>query len=407
MLLCSFTVKTKKPLTILCVSSYFKGNRFIETCRKEGCRVLLLTVESKLTEPWSRDSIDEVFALESFADWQHVMNAVSYLAWEHQIDRLAPLDDYDVELVARLREHLRIPGMGETTARYFRDKLAMRARAATRDIPIPRFVHTLNRRKIQEFLDTVPAPWMLKPRAEASSIGIRKMHHADDVWAAIDTLGDLKANYLLEEMIAGDIYHVDSLISEHEVVFAEPHKYRQPPFEIVQEGGGIFATATASRTAASTRKLLQANEEVVKHLGLVRGVMHTEFIERDGVFYFLETAARVGGAHIVEMVEHSTGVNLWEEWAKLEIAQGEWPYEPPTPRRDYGGLIVSLARQENPDTSHYTAPEIVWRVDKKNHVGLVFRSESAERIDELIEEYVPRVQRDFQTSLPAPLKPTA
>jgi len=402
------TVTIPRPLTILCVSSYFKGNRFIETCKKEGCRTLLLTVEAKLTEPWAREYLDDVFALPSFEDWQQVMNAVSYLAWNHQIDRMAPLDDYDVELVARLREHLRIPGMGETTARYFRDKLAMRARAEDRGITIPRFVHTLNKQRIQEFVDTVPAPWMFKPRAEASSVGIKKMNHSDEVWSMIDSLGDLKSNYLLEEMIAGDLYHVDSIISEGEVVFAEPHKYRQPLFEIVQEGG-IFATATVPRRKASTRKLLQANKDVVKHLGLVRGVMHTEFIKpKDGDdFYFLETAARVAGAHIPEMIEQATGVNLWEEWAKLEIAQGEWKYEPPKARRDYGGLIVSLARQEVPDTSHYAAPEIVWRVDKKNHVGLAFRSESHERIDALIEEYVPRVHQDFHASLPAPAKATS
>ena len=55
--------------------------------------------------------------------------------------------------------------------------------------------------------------------------------------------------------------------------------------------------------------------------GLVRGVAHTEFIKshNDGQFYFLETAARVGGANIAEMVEAATGINLWSEWAKIEL----------------------------------------------------------------------------------------
>ena len=64
------------------------------------------------------------------------------------------------------------------------------------------------------------------------------------------------------------------------------------------------------------------NREVIAAMGMVRGVTHAEFIrgEADGQFYFLEIAARVGGAHIDLMIEHATGLNLWEEWARIELA---------------------------------------------------------------------------------------
>ena len=398
-----------KPITIVCVSSYFKGNSFIETCKKAGCTTILLTVEHLLDEPWCREFIDEVFALPSFEDWPAVIRAVSYLARTRDINRLAPLDDYDVELVARLREHIRVPGMGETTARYFRDKLAMRARAEFRGIRIPPFVHVLNHDRVRRFLRDVPAPWMFKPRSEASSLGIKKCTHPDEVWQRIEDLGDLQSNYLIEQMIAGEIYHVDSIVSEGDVVFAEPHRYWLSLFDVTHEGG-IFSTRTTPREDPSTRALLDINQEILTKLDFVRGVAHTEFIRgaADGQFYFLETAARVGGAHIADLVEGSTGVNLWSEWAKVEIAQGEWPYEPPRPtRRDYGGLIISLARQEVPDTSDYDDPEICWRLARKHHVGFVLRSPVQERIDQLIESYMPRVRRDFFATLPAPAKPTS
>ena len=32
--------------TVLCVSSYFKGNRFLRRAKREGARVYLLTLES-------------------------------------------------------------------------------------------------------------------------------------------------------------------------------------------------------------------------------------------------------------------------------------------------------------------------------------------------------------------------
>ena len=390
-----------KPM-ILCLSSFFKGNDFLDQCKREGAHVVLLTVESILTKPWVRSSIDEVFALPSFNDRKAVVNAVAYLARTRAFTRIAPLDDYDVELVAHLREHLRIPGMGETTARYFRDKLAMRARCKDRGIRVPAFVHVCNHDAIAEYLRTVPAPWLLKPRSEASSLGIKKLHTADEAWKTIHELGDLQSNYLIEKMIPGDVFHVDSIVSEGDVVFAECHGYKRPLFEIVNSGG-IFGTRTLPRGSEIERSLLEKHGRVVHHLGLKRGVTHTEYIRSkdDGEIYFLETAARVGGVHISDLVEASTGINLWREWAKIELSQGESPYALPAHRAGYAGLIVSLAKQETPDMSAYNDPEVVWHL-KGNayHAGLIFRADTAERLEERMDHYMDRINSDFATVLP-------
>jgi ATP-grasp domain len=394
---------------ILCVSSYFKGNDFLAECKAQGYYVVLLTLESLLSKPWARDKVDEVFALTSFADRRHLINSIAYLARSRDFSRIAPLDDYDVETVAHLREFFRIPGMGETTARYFRDKLAMRQRAADRDIAIPEFVHVLNDARISAFLKSVPPPWLIKPRAEASAVGIKKFTRAEEVWPVVAELGDRRTDYLIERMVPGDVFHVDAIVSERAVVFAAVHRYRKPLLDVTQSGG-IFMSSTVERGSAVEKSILETFGKVVHHLGLVRGVMHTEFIvgKDDGRVYFLETAARVGGAHIADLVEQSTGVNLWREWAKIEISQGETRYEVPPQRRDYGGLVVCLAKQERPDTSAYDDPEVVWRLQgtPAHHVGLVIRSDNPARIQELLDAYEPRIARDFLASLPAPSTPT-
>jgi len=71
-----------------------------------------------------------------------------------------------------------------------------------------------------------------------------------------------------------------------------------------------------------------------------------------------------------EVLEAATGVNLWREWAKLEIADGKAPARIKAPRREYAGIILSLAKQEDPDTSAYVDEEIVYRVKKRHHAGL-------------------------------------
>jgi len=391
-----------EPLTILCISSYEKGADFLRACKDLGCRVLLVTIEKLRDADWPRDQIDEVYLMPDLFERTAVTNAISYLARSERIGRIIPLDEFDLEMVSWLREHLRVPGMGETTMRYFRDKLAMRMKAREAGILVPDFVAAVNHGDVQAFLDSVPAPWMLKPRSQASTIGIKKLYDAESVWRALDSLGDQASHHLLERFIVGDVYHADSIVAERNACFTEVNRYARPPLD-VYHGGGMFCSRTVERDSPDTAAVRDEVQRVVDALGMVRGVLHTEFIRsaEDGGYYFLETAARVGGANIVEMVEAATGVNLWREWARLEIAdaRGE-PYEPPPARQEHAGIVISLARQESPDTAAYDDPEIVWRMQRKQHVGLIVASPDADRVAALLDDYMARIQHDFNAVLP-------
>ncbi len=396
------------PMTILCISSYEKGQEFLREAKRQGWRVLLLTVEHLKDAAWPRDQIDEVFLIPDLTNRQHVINAVSYLARTTHLDRIVALDEFDIEMAATLREHLRVPGMGETTSRYFRDKLAMRVRAEEKGIRVPAFCSVINYDKMREYMDRVPGPWVLKPRSSASAIGIKKVAIADDLWPILDSLCDEQSFHVLEKFVPGEVYHVDSIVEDKEVLFAAVNKYGSPPMNVAHDGG-IFTTRMLSRKARDEKTLRKLNKELVKALGLVRGVTHGEFIKcaEDGEFYFLEIAARVGGANIAETVEAATGLNLWAEWAKLEIATKEKPYELKKPNSLYSGIIVSLARQEWPDTSAYNDPEIVWRINKHHHAGLIVASKDHRRVEELLEAYTERFYQDFHATVPLPDKPTA
>jgi biotin carboxylase len=393
----------RSTVTILCLASYFKGHDFIRECHRLGARVLMVTRESLRDLEWPRDSIDELLLIPDLTRRDDMINGVSWLARNESIDRIVPLDEFDLEMASTLREHLRVPGMGESTVRFFRDKLAMRMQAEERGILVPEFVPILNYERIRAFLDRVPAPWFLKPRHSASAIGIKRINRAEELWPLLDTLGDRQSHHLLERYVPGDVFHVDAIAWEGKVVFAEAHGYFQPPFD-VYHGGGLFCTRTLDRRSAESRELLALNALVVTALGMTRGALHTEFIrgKHDGRYYFLETAARVGGANIVALVEAATGLNLWREWARVEVASARGDdYAPPVGRTDHAGLLISLARQEWPDISTYDDPEIVWRLSKRHHAGLVVATGRPERIEQLLGAYMPRFRADFMATLPA------
>jgi biotin carboxylase len=312
-----------------------------------------------------------------------------------------------METIAHLREHMRIPGMGRTTTMHFRDKLAMRFEAQRAGALVPEFTPVFHHDDLRAYMDSVPAPWVLKPRAEASAIGIRKIYEPEQLWRTLDELGDLQSSYLLERFVSGDIFHVDGITSERQVVFSAVSRYGKPPMQVMHEGG-VFTTRTVDRENPAVIDLTAINAQLIPALGLLRGVTHAEYIRgADGRFYFLEVAARVGGAFVADVVRQSTGINLWAEWARIEICSlRNVPYTLPVQDLAYAGSVLCLARTTEPDTSMFDAPEIVQRIKKHHHAGLIVRSPSSERVRLLLEEYAQRFAAEYLAIQPVPLKPT-
>ena len=387
--------------TILALTSFEKGQPFLEECKARGARIILLTVESLRDADWPRHALDELFVMPTLYDRNAVLNAVSYLARSHRLDRIVGLDELNVEMAATLREHLALPGMDESTTRHFRDKLAMRTLAREASIPVPAFTRLHPYDDIRAYIESVPAPWVLKPRTEASAVGIRKLHEAERLWRTLDELGDEQSHFLLEQFLPGDVYHADAIVVAGNVVFCEVHRYHRPPFD-VYHGGGLFLSSTVARGSVDEGVPQALTQRVATALDMDDGILHTEFIrDAEGHFYFLEVACRVGGANIADLVEASTGVNLWREWARLEVARAagqEYKVQPE--RADYGGVIISLAKQQWPDLSGYTDAEIALRIRKEYHAGFVLRSHEEARVNQLLDEYAERFMHDFHASLP-------
>ena len=385
-----------KP-TLLFISSTHKGIQTIQEAAKHDCFVLLLTEEALRDEPWPHDAIDEFFLTPDLAKYQDVINTVAYLCLGRRIDLIIPLDEFELELAAMLREHLRIQGNGVTLSRNFRDKLTMREKIAQAGVRVPPFVGVKNYDDLRDYMRDVSPPWVLKPRAEASAMGIRKMHDAEQVWRTLDSLGDLQTYYLLEQFIPGDVFHLDSIVADGEIVFSSVQRYGNPPMKIYQ-GGGVFTSRVLPYDSYETTTLRGLNEYITKTLGLSQGVTHAEYIRanHNGEFYFLEVAARVGGANVADMIEAATNINLWREWARVELARlYDAPYQLPPTRQEYAGILMSLARQEHPDLSAYNDPEVVWRSPKKNHAGIIVSSWDQGRVEGLINQYEQRFVHDF------------
>ena len=398
-----------RPLNIICLATYFKGADFIRECKEHGCRIVLITKEKMLREDWPRESLDDLIALPNDAGPALFIDLLAFLARKLKVDRVVALEEFDVVTAALMREHLCLPGLSSSGAKVFRDKLSMAVHSQRAGIDVPDFVPLVNADEVREFMERVPGPWVIKPRSDVSAIGIKKVTEPREVWRAIDEMNERQnlreraSYYLLARFVAGEVFHVDSVVNEGRVMFAGTNQYGRPPMQVAHQGGA-YISRTLARGSADEKGLLNINKKLVQALGLQRGATHAEFIksDADGKFYFLEVAARVGGAYIADVLEAASGINLWREWARLEIGDGKGPAKITPPRKEYAGIILSLAKQEQPDTSAYTDEEIVYRVKKRHHAGLIVRAPRLERINELLDQYGRRFAEDFVAVAPSP-----
>ncbi len=386
----------------LCIASYEKGQDFLRQCAEMGVRPTLLTLEKLRDLPWPHDALEEMIVMPSGLTRDQVLNTVTWKARSRRFDRIIALDEFDLGTAAEIREHMCIPGMGITASANYRDKLAMRTAARNAGFLVPEFCRVLNYDELRDYMDRVSAPWLLKPRSEASSLGIRKINEPEQLWRALDELGDRQSHFLLEQFVPGEIFHVDSIVNESKVVFSVVHQYGRPPMQVMHEGG-VFTTRTVDRSSRDWTELTGLNDALAPALGMRRGVAHAEYIRShaDGRYYFLEIAARVGGAFIADLVEVATGVNLWREWARLEVQslRGE-DYEPPKTKEGYAGSVLCLAQTADPDTSAFNDTEIVLRIQKHHHAGMIVRSADPKRVEQLLEHYSEEFARRFLASMP-------
>ena len=366
-------------------------------------------MEKLANADWPKDVLKHFFTMNEGRTPQQILATVMGIARHHRVDHVVPLDEFDLEAAALIREHMRLPGMGETATRFFRDKLAMRTAARAAGVLVPEFHGVFFHHDLYRFMQNTEGPWLLKPRTSASAIGIVRIEQPEQLWPALDQLGERQSDYILERFIPGQVFHCEGITWNRELLFAQPFVYGTPPIQTMHQGG-VFSTRALAAQSRDSEDILPVHAAVLRALDMVSGVTHSEFIRShaDGRIYFLETAARVGGAYIADVLQHARNINPWVEWARIEVATLRGAeYRVPVTVDAFAGSVICLARQRDPDLSDFTDPEIVYRLHKHHHAGLILRSDSSERLESLIGSYASRFAEKFLAVVAAPDRPTA
>lgn len=372
-----------KGRTILCVTRVKAGRAFMEEATRLGCRVLVLTEDAAPKDSFPA-CVAGIYTVRSMQDWNGIASVVTRLYRETPIDRVVPMLEAQVETAARIRELLGIPGQRVAQARLFRDKLAMRLTALSADIPVPYFAPAMDRERMKAMLESVAPPYMLKLRDGLGSQNVQRIDSRQQLVHAIASKGSRIDDFLAEQYIAGDVYHVDSVVESGKVTFALASRYGLPLYDVVQ--GGNFVTSTVARGSQLEKQLLKLNARVIAAFGLARGVTHIEFIRsaETGELYFLEAANRMPSARIPMVVHEASGVCLYHELAKLEAGDS---YQAPKARDGHAGFITTVAKRGPVSLDGFKDKEIVWRSRDPYQPGLIVRAEDPKRVEKLLKDY--------------------
>lgn len=385
----------------LCIATEETGQEFLRQCAALQVKPTLLTVDRLRDAAWPREALEDVAVMPEGLSGRQILNTVAWMARGRRFDRVIALSERDMETAAQIREHMRVPGMGTTTASYYSDRLAMRISARESGFRVPGFCRVLNYDEMREFMERVPAPWLLKPRTAALGQEMRRLEDSERLWRSLDELGDLQSHFLLEQFMPGDIFHVESILSGRQVIFSVVHKSGKQ-IEPPDAGSSVFTARTVDRASREWIELTAINNGLAPSLGMVRGVTHARYLKSaaDGRFYFLGIAARVGGGQAATLVETATGVDLWREWARIEVAhlRGE-DYLPSPSREDYAGSILWQGGEVAADTAAFDAPEVVARLNANHSAGVIVRSTNPERVEHLVAQYSAHLAQRLQ---PAP-----
>ncbi|QIZ46163.1 ATP-grasp domain-containing protein [Dickeya zeae] len=223
-------------------------------------------------------------------------------------DLIISRSEYDLIDAAKLREYFAISGDKTKDIIPLRNKWIMRSRCKQQGIRQPDFWHPL------EFIQGQPrhGQFVLKPRMDASSNGIM-MGDYHTIKQAILALEDYET-MMVEVFIEGVIYHFDGWIYKGEpIAFVSSYYIR----DCLSFSQGIPLGSVQTTTDSSHTDLVI---QTLTTLGHQNGSFHFEAIkDTNGQYWFLETAARVGGAGVAETFHLRTGLNLYHADLRYQL----------------------------------------------------------------------------------------
>ncbi|HUC24738.1 MAG TPA: ATP-grasp domain-containing protein [Streptosporangiaceae bacterium] len=262
-----------------------------------------------------------------------------------------------LELAARVRECLGLPGNPSSVERTVGDK--MLARAALRDASLTGVRHwRATVAELPDILRGIPLPVVIKPRTLAGSNGVRLVSQPGDLPDALSQYTEPSAEILLEQYLPGTEISVEGLVRDGQLtIFSLTDKVNTgPPY--FQEIGHIMPSSETLMRAGEARRYLQ---RIVAELGIVTAPVHAELKLQDSGLDLIEIHTRFGGGNIVRLLAEAAGIDPFGEYLSA-VTGGQPPSRTVARSEEVWGVGFYTAR---------VGRQLQWKSFEVPHPGAV------------------------------------
>jgi biotin carboxylase len=227
-------------------------------------------------------------------------------------------------LAARMRTAFGVPGMSEDAVRGFRDKPLMRARVEAAGLRVPRSARVSTRTEAWAAAEQVGFPLILKPVAGAGSADTFRVEGPGALDGVLDRMRHV-GEASCEEFVEGDEYTYETLCVEGRPVYESVCQYH-PNALVARINEWISPIIQSVRHLDDPRIApgVALGRAVLGALGMGTGFTHMEWFRcPDGEAVFGEIACRSPGANMVDLMNYTSDVDLFREWARV-VCHGEF-----------------------------------------------------------------------------------
>ncbi|MDX5565514.1 ATP-grasp domain-containing protein [Streptomyces sp. ID05-04B] len=246
--------------------------------------------------------------------------------------------EYGVSAAAALADHWGLPGAGPAAARVLRDKALLREVCERSGVPQPRWRRATCAADVRSFRDQEVRGCVLKPANRQGSLGVQLLDPTDDLDEAwrhtveadeprLRARRPLPASFLVEERVDGPEISVECVVHEGRVLFrnvtAKDVRPGRHPVEMGHRVPADLPPGVPERVASAMERLVAAT-------GFRTGVLHAEWILRDGAKPVLvECAGRVPGDCIHELIDLAHGGSLVADLLTVLSGSTDVPHREP------------------------------------------------------------------------------
>lgn len=277
---------------------------------------LILLTSDECAKGFKKDDYVYMEIFENYRYNQLVEYRALELYQKYQYHTIIANAEADIIRAAKLREHLNLKGQRLQSAIQYRDKVVMKQIAKKNGLPTPPFAAIDDSFDLFHFIEQYQLPIVLKPR---SGVGSRDTYVISNKQELEELLRKgIPPYYMAEKFIPGEVYHVDGIIHNGELVFICASKYLNEPIQYHNKGYlGSYVLDPQNPLAG---RLCKMTEQLISVLDTpAHTTIHAEWFHTvHNEIILCEIASRTGGGKIVDNLYTAYNIHLDQAFVRSQ-----------------------------------------------------------------------------------------